>query len=139
MIASVLVGQNPHAAPGAKQVDHGLEAVFAIKEFQSCLTAGAPNVRVDKAVAESLIDAGIPYVADELRHKLGKQFPDSEMAQHQHDGYAGAKSAVHRLDVFDRDSPQDFLRRHLHELCAGKQISAQAPKMTAHKAAQFPG
>ena len=72
MIASVLIGQNTHAAAGPKQVDHGLETVFAIKEFQSRLTAGAPYMRVDKAIAESLINAGIPYVANELRHQLGK-------------------------------------------------------------------
>jgi hypothetical protein len=33
MIASVLIGQNAHAAAGTKQIDHRLETVFAIKEF----------------------------------------------------------------------------------------------------------
>ena len=59
------------------------------------------------------------------------------MTQDEHDRNACAKSAGHGFDVFDFDPLEDLVRRHSHQFCAAKQISAKALKMPAHKAAQF--
>ena len=80
MVARVLVAQNTHATAGAEQFDHGLKAVFAIKEFKAGATTGAPHMRVDEAIAKLLVHAGVSHVTDELGHQLGKQLPNSEMA-----------------------------------------------------------
>jgi hypothetical protein len=75
------------------------------------LAAGSPHMRVNELIAELLIDTRVAHVTDELRHQLCEQFPCSKMAQNEHYRNAGAKFPVHRFDIFDLDSLQDFLWR----------------------------
>jgi len=59
------------------------------------------------------------------------------MTQHEHHRNACTKFAVHGLDIFNFDSTEDLLRRHLGEFGAAKQVSAQPLEMAADEATQF--
>src|ERR1043166_2218221 len=94
-------------------------------------------MRVNEMIAKLLIDARVAHVADELGHQLCEQFPCSKMAQNEHHGHASAKFPVHRLDIFDLDSLQDFLWRQCGEFDATQKVSAEASEMPADEPMHF--
>jgi hypothetical protein len=92
---------------------------------------------VNEAVSQPLVHTRVSNKPDEFRHQLGEYFPRAEVTQNEHHWNARAKFPRHRFDVFDLDALEDFLRRHLREFCAAKQIGAEPPEMSAHELAQF--
>src|SRR5882724_4925359 len=92
----MLIGQNPHTAAGAQQIDYRLKSLLAIEQFQA-----------------------------------------SEMTQNEHDRNASAKFPVHRLDIVNRNAPEDFLRRHRGEFNATEKVSAESLEMAADKPTHF--
>ena len=105
MIASVLIAQDADATPGTQEVNHWLEALLAIEQFQAGAAPGSTNVLINEAISEALIYTPVSDVADKLRHQLGKQFPYGEMAQRENHRYAGPEPTVHGVDIFDIDPP----------------------------------
>jgi hypothetical protein len=59
------------------------------------------------------------------------------MAQNEDHWNASAKFPVHRLDIFDLDSLEDFLWRQCGEFNATKKVSAQSSEMPTHEPAHF--
>src|ERR1043166_7049200 len=94
-------------------------------------------MRVNEMIAKLLIDARVAHVADELGHQLCKQFPCSKMAQNEHHRNASAKFPVHRLDIFDLDSLQNFLWRQCGEFNATEKVGAEPSKMPADEPTYF--
>src|SRR4249920_2745449 len=92
---------------------------------------------VNETVAQPLVHTRVSNKPDEFRHQLREHFPRSEVTQNEHHRNARAKFARHRLDIFDLDALEDFLRWHLRELRATKQVRTELPEMAAHKLAQF--
>src|SRR5207249_10635095 len=137
VIASMLIRQNADASAGAQQLDHRLKSVVAIEQFQSRLTAGPPHMLVNETVAQPLVYTRISNKPNEFRHQLREHFPRSEVTQNEHHRNACAKFPRHRLDIFDFDALEDFLWRHLRQLCAAKQVRTEPPEMSAHKLTQF--
>jgi hypothetical protein len=133
----MLVGQNTDAAAGAQQIDHRLKSLLAIEQFQASLAACPTHMRVNEAIAKFLIDTRIPHVADEFGHQLREQFPNSEMTQNEHYRNATAKFPVHRLDIVNRNTPEDFLWRHRGEFNATEKVSAESLEMAADKPTHF--
>src|SRR6476661_3227437 len=92
---------------------------------------------VNETVSKPLVHTRVSNEPDELRHQLREHFPRSEVTQNEHHRNACAKFARHRLDIFDFDTLEDFLCRHLREFCAAKQVRTEPPEMAAHKLTQF--
>src|SRR6266436_49925 len=92
---------------------------------------------VNETIAQPLVHTRISNKPDKLRHQLREHFPRSEVTQNEHHRNARAKFARHRLDIFDLNALEDFLRRHLRQLRAAKQVGAEPPEMAAHKLTQF--
>ena len=137
MIASMLIRQNADAAAGAEQIDDWLESGLAIEQFQARLAARPPNMLVNVRIAKFLINARVSYKPDKVRHQLRKQFPCSQMAQHEHHGNTHAKFAGHRLNIFNRNAFEDLLRRHCREFYAAEQVSPKELKVPAYETTQF--
>ena len=116
----MLVGQNTNTAAGAQQIDYRLKSLLAIEQFQASLATCPTHMRVNEPIAKFLINTRIPHVADEFRHQLREQFPDSKMTQNEYHRNASAKFPVHRLNIVNRNAPQNFLRRHRGEFNAGR-------------------
>jgi hypothetical protein len=109
----------------------------AIEQLQPGLAAGPPYMLVNETVSQPLVHTRVSNKPDELRHQLREHFPRSEVAQNEHHRHAGAKFPRHRLDIFDLDVLEDFIRRHLREFGAAKQVRTEPPEMLVHKLAQF--
>src|SRR5947199_9653877 len=92
---------------------------------------------VNETIAQPLVHTRVSNKPNKLRHQLREYFPRSEMTQNEHHRNAGAKFARHRFDIFDLDVLEDFLRWHLREFCAAKQVGAEPPEMEAHKLRHF--
>src|SRR6478735_1649468 len=133
----MLIRQNTDATTGAQQVDHRLEAIVAIEQFQPGLTAGPPHMLVNETVSQSLVHTRIPNEPNKLWHQLREHFPRSEVTQNEHHRNARTKFTRHRLDVFDLDALEDFLGWHLRQLRAAKQIGAEPAEVATHKLTQF--
>src|SRR4029077_20864471 len=92
---------------------------------------------VNETVSQSLVHTRVSNKPNELRHQLRESLPRSDVTQNEHHRNACAKFPRHRLNVFDLDALEDFLRRHLRQLRATKQVRAEPPEMEAHKLTQF--
>src|SRR5438876_657642 len=92
---------------------------------------------VNVRIAKFLINARVSYKSDKVRHQLRKQFPCSQMAQHEHHGNTYAKFAGHRLNIFNRNAFEDLLRRHCREFYAAEQVSPKELKVPAYETTQF--
>ena len=92
---------------------------------------------VNETIAQPLVHTRISNKPNELRHQLREHFPRSEMTQNERHRNARAKFASHRLDVFYLDVLDDFVRWHLREFCAAKEVGAEPPEMAAHELTQF--
>src|SRR6266566_3281472 len=92
---------------------------------------------VNETVAQPLVHTRVSNKPDKLRHQLREHFPCSEVTQNEHHRNARAKFARHGLDILDVDVLEDFLRWHLREFRAAKQVGAEPPEMSAHKLTQF--
>src|SRR5438132_12774180 len=92
---------------------------------------------VNETVAQSLVHTRISNKPNELRHQLREHFPRSEVTPNEHYRNPRAKFACHRFDIFDLDTLEDFLRWHLREFRAAKQVRTEPPEMEAHKLTQF--
>src|SRR6266496_2119196 len=92
---------------------------------------------VNETVAQPLVHTRVSNKPNELRHQLREHFPRSEVTQNEHHRNARAKFARHRLDILDLDVLEDFLRWHLRQLRAAKQIRTEPPEMAPHKLTQF--
>jgi hypothetical protein len=92
---------------------------------------------VNETVSQPLVHTRASNKPEELRHQLREHLPRAEVTQDEHHRNACAKFACHRFDVFDLDALEDFLRLHLREFCAAKQVGAELPEMSAHEFAQL--
>src|SRR5260370_27331337 len=92
---------------------------------------------VNETVSQSLVHTRVSNKPNELRHQLREYLPRSDVTQNEHHRNACAKFPRHRLDIFDLDTLEDFLRRHLRQLRTAKQVGTEAPEMEAHKPTQF--
>src|SRR6266550_6447064 len=110
---------------------------MAIEQFQPSLTPGPPYMLVNETIAQPLVHTRISNKPNKLRHQLSEHFPRSEVTQNEHHRNARAKFACHRFDIFALDAREDFLRWHLCQLRAAKQVGAEPPEMSAHKLTQF--
>src|SRR6266571_6525146 len=92
---------------------------------------------VNVRIAKFLINARVSYKPDKVRHQLRKQFPCSQMAQHEHHGNTHAKFAGHRFNIFNRNAFEDLLRRHCREFYAAEQVSPKELKVPAYETIFF--
>jgi hypothetical protein len=92
---------------------------------------------VNETVSQPLIHTRVSNKPNELRHQLREHFPRPDVTQNEHHRNACAKFPRHRLDIFDLDALEDFLRWHLCQLRAAKQVGAEPPEMASHKLTQF--
>src|SRR5437762_12865998 len=92
---------------------------------------------VNETIAQPLVHTRISNKPNKLRHQLREHFPRSEVTQNEHHRNARAKFARHGLNIFDLDVFEDFLRWHLRQLRAAKQVRTEPPEMSAHKLTQF--
>jgi hypothetical protein len=139
MVARVLIAQDANGAPGPQQLNNRLKSFFAVEKLETIPAADLVQMGVDVTIAEPLIDARVPNVADEFRRDVGEKFPRSEMTQDEHDRHAGSELPIHCLDVLDLDVLKDFIDRHVRQLHAAQQIRAKPLKMVTHEATQLAG
>jgi hypothetical protein len=59
------------------------------------------------------------------------------MTQNEDYGNAGTKFPIHRLDIVNLDSLQDFFGRHCGEFKATEKVSAESLEMAADEATHF--
>ena len=85
VIAGMLIAQNADQPAAAQQLDGAMESFAAIEQFHSGATAHAPDVRVDVAIAELLINGAVADVTDVVGKKLREQFPIAQMTKNKND------------------------------------------------------